>query len=440
MASELVSPLNSASRTLPPWLFSAWAIVAAFGTYFCVYAFRRPFTGAKFEGISWGELDYKTLLVTAQVLGYTISKFIGIKVISEMRPQRRVVVLLSLIAVAQLALLGFALTPAPYGFAFLFLNGLPLGMAFGLVLGFLEGRAVSEALTAGLCASFILSDGAMKGVARWLLERGVTEAWMPFVAGGIFIVPLLFFVWMLTRITPPDAADVAARSARVPMTSADRWRLFWRYAFGLSMMIVVYLSVTILRSMRSDFTPEIWSGLGLDAGPSDFATSEIFVGLSVVLLCGVSIVIRDNRRAFFMSLLTAGLGPLLILVALVMQGAGTIAPYVFMVMIGLGLYLPYVAIHTTIYERLIAMTRERGNMSYLMYLTDAFGYLGYVAIMLVHSFVKFDGGFVSLFVKACWLLSIICLSAIGLSWVYFARRTSASHVVESASPLDAVST
>jgi hypothetical protein len=440
MASELSSPPNSAPRTLPPWLFTAWAIVAAFGTYFCVYAFRRPFTAAKFEGISFGELDYKTLLVTAQVIGYTISKFIGIKVISEMRPQRRTAVLLSLIAAAQLALLGFAVTPAPYGFVFLFLNGLPLGMAFGLVLGFLEGRTVSEALTAGLCASFILADGATRGVGRWLLGAGVTEAWMPFVAGGLFIAPLLSFVWMLSRVTPPDASDVAARSARVPMTSSDRWRMFRHYAFGLSLLIVVYLSVTILRSMRGDFAPEIWSELGLNASPSDYATSEIFVGLAVVLLTGVSIVIRNNRRAFFVALLTAGLGPLLILLAVIMQGAGTIAPYAFMVLVGLGLYLPYVAIHTTIYERLIAMTRERGNMSYLMYLTDAFGYLGYVAIMIVHNFVKFDGGFVSLFVKACWLLSIVCLSAIGLSWVYFARRTSASPIVEAASPLDAVST
>ena len=34
----------------------------------------------------------------------------------------------------------------------LFVNGLPLGMVFGLVIGFLEGRKVTEALSAGpLC-------------------------------------------------------------------------------------------------------------------------------------------------------------------------------------------------------------------------------------------------------------------------------------------------
>jgi Family of unknown function (DUF5690) len=35
-------------------------------------------------------------------------------------------------------------------------------MVFGLILGFLEGRRHTEALTAGLCASFILADGTSK--------------------------------------------------------------------------------------------------------------------------------------------------------------------------------------------------------------------------------------------------------------------------------------
>ena len=64
------------------------------------------------------------------------------------------------------------------------------------------------------------------------------------------------------------------------------------------------------------------------------------------------------------------------------RGAGVVGPFVFMVLLGLGLYVPYVAVHTTIFGRLIAMTRDRGNIGYLMYLADAFGYLGYVAVMI----------------------------------------------------------
>ena len=44
-----------------------------------------------------------------------------------------------LIGVVQAALILFAITPRPWNAAFLFVNGLPLGMVFGPVLAFLEG-------------------------------------------------------------------------------------------------------------------------------------------------------------------------------------------------------------------------------------------------------------------------------------------------------------
>jgi len=62
-------------------------------------------------------------------------------------------VLLGLIAVAELAWVLFGLLPRSFGISCLFLNGLPLGMVFGLVLGFLEGRQLTEAFVAGLCAT-----------------------------------------------------------------------------------------------------------------------------------------------------------------------------------------------------------------------------------------------------------------------------------------------
>ena len=54
---------------------SAWCLVAAFGTYFCMYAFRKPFTAAEYAGYGLWGWELKTMLVATQVLGYTISKF-----------------------------------------------------------------------------------------------------------------------------------------------------------------------------------------------------------------------------------------------------------------------------------------------------------------------------------------------------------------------------
>ena len=65
--------------------------------------------------------------------GYALSKFIGVKAISEIAPVRRALAILGLIALAWLALIAFALLPAPWNVAAMFFNGLPLGMIWGLV-------------------------------------------------------------------------------------------------------------------------------------------------------------------------------------------------------------------------------------------------------------------------------------------------------------------
>ena len=105
------------------------------------------------------EMDLKILFVISQVLGYATSKFLGIKIVSEMPPARRAIAIVTFIGLAELALLLMAILPTPWNALALFLNGLPLGMMRGLVFGFLEGRTVSDILGAGLCASFIVASG-----------------------------------------------------------------------------------------------------------------------------------------------------------------------------------------------------------------------------------------------------------------------------------------
>src|SRR5262245_46129669 len=100
-----------------------------------------------------------------------------------------------------------------------------------------------------------------------------------------------------------------------------------------------------------------------------------------------------------------------------------------MVTIGLGLYLPYVAVHTTIFERLLAMTRDRGNIGFLMYVADSIGYLGYVAVMLFRRSATNAEDFLQFFIVACWLACGLCLICLALSWRYFSVRCSSSSLV-----------
>lgn len=414
-------------------LGSVWSAAAAFGAYFCMYAYRKPFTAAAYQGLSvWG-IGYKPLLVTSQVLGYTLAKFMGIKVIAEMPPGRRVALLLALIGGAELALLLFGFSPAPLGVLWFFCNGIALGMVFGLVLGFLEGRRHTEAMAAGLCVSFIVSDGVVKSAGATLLKAGISEFWMPFATGLLFAAPLLVSTWMLSRIPAPSASDIAARSERLPMDGSARGEFFRRYALGLALLVTMYLLITILRSLRSDFAPEIWAGLGAKVSPDIFARSETLVGVGVLLLTGAMVFLRDNRRAFSAAICLALSGTLLIALALLGLQASHLSPFAFMVLSGLGLYLPYFAVHTTLFERLIAMTRDRGNIGYLMYLADAFGYLGYVFVLLAKNFAGMGQGFLSFYLAVSWFVAVACALLLLPCWRYFLSHpatqvTSKGHV------------
>lgn len=413
--------------------FAVWCVVAAFGTYACMYGFRKPFTAATYDGTPWGE-SLKIWYVSAQVLGYMISKFIGIKVVSEITARNRAKLLLGLVCIAQLALVGFALTPAPWSAGWLFCNGLPLGMVFGLVLGFLEGRRMTEFFVAGLCASFILADGVTKSVGSEVLQSGVREAWMPATAGMIFLLPLIGFVWMLSKIPPPTAEDVAARSERTPMTGADRLAMIRRHGVGLVGIVLIYLLITILRSVRADFAPEIWTSLGFGSKPAVFTQSELWVGLAVTLVNGLVFLVRDNRRGFFCGLWTSTGGLVIALGSIIAWKAGTLSGFPFMVLLGVGMYLPYVAIHTTLFERLIALTREKGNMTFLMYLADSIGYLGYCCVMLARSMFKPEEGFLPFFLNLSTLLLACALILATVAILFYRRRFSVTSSIPDTIP------
>ena len=78
-----------------------YAVAASFSTYFCMYAFRKPFAAASFEGPAFlgTGLDAKTVFVISQIAGYTLSKYAGIKVVSEVSAARRAAALVALVAV-----------------------------------------------------------------------------------------------------------------------------------------------------------------------------------------------------------------------------------------------------------------------------------------------------------------------------------------------------
>ena len=73
----------------PPALFATYAVAVAFTTYFCMYAFRKPFAAGHYDSILTGSIDLKTALIIGQLVGYALSKMLGVKFNSELTPGRR---------------------------------------------------------------------------------------------------------------------------------------------------------------------------------------------------------------------------------------------------------------------------------------------------------------------------------------------------------------
>ena len=197
----------------------------------------------------------------------------------------------------------------------------------------------------------------------------------------------------------------------------------------------MFMLITVLRSIRSDYAAEIWSGLlgeKVATPPQVFTSSEIVVALMVMAANGLCFLIKDNGRAFFAGLSIGGFGTALVVASVAGLHYGLLDGFAFMVLVGIGLYLPYVAIHTTIFERLIAMTRDRGNLGYLMYLADAFGYLGYPVFMLLGK--PFFGRITTLrfFAATCLAMALVSLACILLAAVYFRKVGGSAIALESA--------
>lgn len=401
----------------------AWSMIAAFGCYFCVYGFRKPFTAGTYEEQFFMGIHWKSILISSQIAGYMLSKWCGIFFVSSITWEKRAKAIIISIVIAELALLGFGLVPKPYNLIFLLLNGLPLGMIFGYIQGFLEGKKNTELFIAALGSSFILADGVSKSVGVSLLNWGVAENWMPFAAGLIYALPFLFFVWMLTQIPRPTAEEVADRAERQPMTQKDRIQLVMQLWPGIIAISLLYLFAALLRGIRSDFAPEIWHYLGYEGVPSIYSQTEIWVTVGILVINGSLVLIKRNYLAFFISLSAIATGYLLLAIA-GLWGVNSMNSFWLIVLTGFGIYLPYLTITTSVFERLIAITRHKANIGFLMYIVDSVGYLGYNVLLIAAGFIFPNWNLPQLFFSWITILGFAGLALSAGSWIYFTQKLS----------------
>jgi MFS family permease len=275
----------------------------------------------------------------------------------------------------------FAHVPAPYNLGCLFLNGLPLGMIWGLVFSYLEGRKTTEILGAILTLSFIVANNISKTIAQALIQSGISEFAMPYIVGLIFALPLWLSVFLLDQIPPPTPEDERLRVKRVPMNAQSRWLGFKQLASGLVLLIVNYMLLTAYRDLQSNFASNIWLALGFAEVPSIYLTTTLPMTLTILVVMGLLYLVKGHIQALLAIQGIIVLGLLMIGLGTLAFEQGLISGVNWVILIGTGTYLGYIPFNCFLFERTIAAFRVAGNAGFFMYLADSFGYLGSVATL-----------------------------------------------------------
>ena len=408
-----------------------FASVITFLTYASVYAFRKPFTVGSFSKapVIFG-MAYKDALVIIQVLGYTLSKFYGIKFIAELKHIGRGKIILLLVGISWISLLLFAIVPAPFNIIFLFTNGFPLGIIWGIIFSFVEGRKATDFIGASLAVSFIFSSGLVKSVAKYLqVTFNVTDWWLPFLTGLVFILPLLLFVFLLEKIPPPSEEDIESRIIRLPMTKAERKKFFLEFRYGLVLLIILYVFLTVFRDIRDNFAADIWRELGFGNQPSVFTATEIPISIVVLVLIGSMILIRNNHNALVITHIIIVAGFLLAGISSWMFINHYITPFMWMTLVGLGLYMGYIPFNCILFERLIATFKNGGNVGFLIYVADSFGYLGSVAVIISKSIFSNKLPWAAVYSNGVMYLSVIGVAGTLMALQYFNKKYKRSNYI-----------
>jgi MFS family permease len=404
---------------------AVYLAVLVFFTYASIFAFRKPFTVATFDGLKFWNVSYQTLLIISQVVGYMLSKFYGIKFISELQRHGRWKTSLLMVGVAWLSLLLFAVVPAPWGMLCFFINGFTLGFMWGVVFSYVEGRRATDFIGVVLAVSFIFAGGFSRSVGKWLiLNWNVTEYWMPFATATLFAVPLVLFYFFLEKTPLPDSDDVAERTIRLPMNKPERSAFLKQFKAGVVAFVIIYLLLTIMRDLRDNYMANMWNELGYAKNASVFAKTETITSLIVLGLIGMMVFVRKNIRAFRIIHYLLILGFAVAGISSLLFKGGFISGAEWMQFTGLGLYIAYVLFNSVFFERLLASFSIAGNVGFLIYMADAWGYLGSITVMLSKELFKLQLNWVSFYSQLVIVFAVVGVVASIFSLVYFAQKHS----------------
>jgi len=233
---------------------------------------------------------------------------------------------------------------------------------------------------------------------------------------------MLLFTWLLNHVPSPTDKDVQSRSVRKPMTATERKEFVAMFLPGILTIVTTYVLLTILRDFRDNFANELYTELGYGNNAAIFTITEIPVSLIVLLCMSLLVLVKNNFKAFMINHYMVIFGYVLALASTLLFTAHYINPVMWMTMIGTGLYLSYVPFNALYFERMIATYKVKSNVGFIMYIADAFGYMGSVLVLFLKEFIGMHLSWTSFFTQAVIFISIVGIAGTVVAAIYFRKK------------------
>lgn len=413
--------LRTAASNMPDWLFVLWAGGTALLSYSLVYALRKPFTAAEFDGLQVAGMDYKIVVSIIQLIGYVCAKMLGIKYISELKPEGRLKFIVGSAALSEVSLVAFGLLPAPYNIFALFFNGLSLGCMWGVIFSFLEGRRTTDILASIMGVSMALSSGVAKSLGLYALnDLGVSEFWMPALVGAVAFPLLCFMGWMMTKFPAPTAADIAARTKRVTLDGHQRWQLFVKFMPLLIMLFGANLLLTVQRDIKEDFIVCI-----IDVSQVSSWAFAHLDSIATLVLLGVFALLSavgNHLRALCLILIMSAIGMGTIAFLGAEAGSLNMPVTAWLFLQTLCIDIAYLSFQTIFFERFIACFKVQGNVGFFIITIDFIGYLGTLCLLLFKEFQAPHIDWTSFYNGMSVYIGVACCLAFAGSIIYMINK------------------
>jgi MFS family permease len=221
----------------------------------------------------------------------------------------------------------------------------------------------------------------------------------------IFLLPFVISALLLDQLPDPDDGDESERTHREPMDRAHRISFLKRFLVPLAMLFFAYIFLTAYRDFRDNYGVEIFTELGYGEKPGIFSMSEICVAFGVLVPLALLFLIRDNFIGLLAAFSLMLFGALSLGVSTLLLDRGAISGLSWMILVGIGSYLAYVPYGTILFDRMIAQTQVIGTAVFAIYVADALGYTGSVAVLLFKDLVVGDATRLDFFRSFTYLLS-----------------------------------